>query len=121
MLISLLIKYICRYLPYEREETAKETANKDLFKIISIKNNYLPENIKKELSKLTNDWGIQVKNAIDFTQRIVSMIKTDVNKKPHNLNESFISYGGESTNQENDSNDIEDDNDDDDDDDERDF
>jgi hypothetical protein len=108
MLISLLIKFICRYLPYAKEDMASN----DLFKIIKEKNDNLPDNIKKELSKLTSEWGIEVKNAIDLTERIDAMLKSDANKVRHNLNESFISEGGESTYELNDNNHNEDDNED---------
>ena len=87
MLISLLIKYICRYLPYE----SNDMENKDLFRTIQEKNAYLPENIKKELDELSKSWGILIRNAIDFTKRIVSMIKSDRNKVVQKLNESVIS------------------------------
>jgi hypothetical protein len=87
MLISLLIKYICRYLPYE----SNDMGNKDLFQTIQEKNAYLPENIKKELDGLSKSWGILIENAIDFTKRIVSMIKSDRNKIVQKLNESVIS------------------------------
>jgi len=87
LFISLLIKYICRYLPYEKNDME----NKDLFLTIQEKNAYLPENIKKELDELSKSWGIQIKNAIDFTKRIVSIIKSDRNKIVQKLNESVIS------------------------------
>ena len=87
MLISLLIKYICRYLPYE----SNDMENKDLFRTIQEKNYYLPENIKKELDELSKSWGILIRNTIDFTKRIVSIIKSDRNKIVQKLNESTIS------------------------------
>ena len=87
MLISLLIKYICRYLPY----ASKEMENRDLFQTIQEKNSYLQDNIKKELDELSKNWGIQLKNTIDFTKRIVSIIKSEHNKVKQKANESIIS------------------------------
>ena len=86
-LISLLIKFICRYLPYEKDEIQ----NKDLFKTILEKNSYLSSNIKNELMERTKTWGIKVKDAIDLTQRIASMIQKENKVVPDKLSESIIS------------------------------
>ena len=107
MLISLLIKFICRYLPYAE----KDIENKDLFKTIVEKNSTLPTNIKNELLELTKEWGIEVKNAIDLTKRIVSMVQSENNKVTTKLNESIISEVDQNLNEDNyENNDEEEDN-----------
>ena len=107
MLISLLIKFICRYLPY----AGKNIENKDLFKTIVEKNSTLPTNIKNELLELTKEWGIEVKNAIDLTKRIVSMVQSENNKVTTKLNESIISEVDQNLNEDNyENNDEEEDN-----------
>ena len=112
MLISLLIKFICRYLPYSSKEI-ENLENKDLFKTIIEKNTYLSNNIQKELLELSKLWGIEVKNAIDLTKRLVSMVHTENIKVTPKLNESIISESSQNLNEENNENDEDEDDDDD--------
>ncbi len=109
MLISLLIKYICRYLPY----ASKEMENRDLFQTIQEKNSYLQDNIKKELDELSKNWGIQLKNTIDFTKRIVSIIKSEHNKVTQKVNESLLSESTNTLNEESEGDDADESEDDD--------
>ena len=111
MLISLLIKFICRYLPYSSKEI-ENLENKDLFKTIIEKNTYLSNNIQKELLELSKLWGIEVKNAIDLTKRLVSMVHTENVKVTPKLNESIISESSQNLNEENNENDEDEDDDD---------
>ena len=64
MIASLLIKFVCRYLPYE----PKESETKDLFKMILEKNMNLPDKIQSELLDMKNKFGVQLKNSIDITR-----------------------------------------------------
>ena len=63
MLASLLIKFVCRYLPYER----KESKSRDLFEMIREKNINLPEKIQKELEVMKNTFGANLSDAINIT------------------------------------------------------
>ena len=112
ILISLLIKFICRYLPYSSKEI-ENLENKDLFKTIIEKNTYLSNNIQKELLELSKLWGIEVKNAIDLTKRLVSMVHTENIKVTPKLNESIISESSQNLNEENNENDEDEDDDED--------
>ena len=116
-LISLLIKFICRYLPYEKDEIQ----NKDLFKTIIEKNSYLPSNIKNELTERTKTWGIKVKDAIDLTQRIISIGQKENKIKSEILNESIISGSSQIPTDDNPEDEEDDDGDDDDDKEKRNF
>ena len=46
------------------------------------------------MDELSKSWGILIKNAIDLTKRIVSMIKSEHYKKVQKLNESGFSDSG---------------------------
>ena len=63
LLTSLLIKFVCRYLPYE----PKESASRDLFQMLLEKNMNLPEEIKKDLQEMKNYFGAKLRDAIDIT------------------------------------------------------
>ena len=75
MLASLLIKFICRYLPYG----AKVNETQDLFEMIKIKNMNLSDKIKKELEDLTKSFGAKINDAIDITTNIVIRNKLNYN------------------------------------------
>ena len=60
---SLLIKFICRYLPYE----SKEIESNDLFEMIKGKNMDLSEIKQKELDDFKNKFSAKVCDAIDLT------------------------------------------------------
>ena len=83
-LISLLIKYICRYLPYEKQK------DKNLFETIRDRNSDLSSKEKEELTKLNEIWGVTIDNAITLTDWII-INNNNINKKKQNQNESFIS------------------------------
>ena len=67
MLTSLLIKFVCRYLPYE----PKESQSRDLFEMIREKNINLPEYIQKELLVMKNTFGAKLCDAINITSYFV--------------------------------------------------
>jgi len=67
MLTSLLIKFVCRYLPYE----PKESQSRDLFEKIREKNISLPEKIQNELENMKNTLGIKLCDAINITSYFV--------------------------------------------------
>ena len=71
MLTSLLIKFVCRYLPYEPEESK----SRDLFEMIREKNNNLPEKIQKELEYMKYTFGAKLSDAIDITSYFVQKKK----------------------------------------------
>jgi len=67
MLTSLLIKFVCRYLPYE----PKESQSRDLFEMIREKNINLPEKIQEELVEMKNTFGAKLCDAINITNYFV--------------------------------------------------
>ena len=69
MLASLLIKFICRYLPYIKEKEINE--KNDLFGMLMNKNINLNENIKKELEQLQEKFGAKLYEIIDITRYFV--------------------------------------------------
>ena len=72
MLASLLIKFICRYLPYGSKKIDK---SKNLFEMIIAKNTYLTKKQLIELEKLKTEIDAKVCDAIDITKRLVSKNK----------------------------------------------
>ena len=79
-LASLLVKYICRYLPYE----SKEIESNDLFEIIKEKNMDLSEEELKELDDLKNNFGAKVCDIIDLTTYLEQ--KNYIQKRKENNN-----------------------------------
>ena len=75
MLTSLLIKFICRYLPYE----PKESQSRDLFEMIREKNMNLSEKIQNELQEMKNTFGAKLSDAIDITRYFVQ--KRNLNQR----------------------------------------
>ena len=71
LLTSLLIKFVCRYLPYE----PKESESRDLFQMLLEKNMNLPEEIQKDLQEMKNKFGATLKDAIDITTYFVKKLK----------------------------------------------
>ena len=71
MLVSLLIKFICRYLP----NASEEILSKDLFVTIQEINPNLSIGVKNDLLKLKEELGIRVIYAMELTnyleQRII--------------------------------------------------
>ena len=68
ILASLLIKFICRYLPYG---TKKIDSNKNLFEMIIVKNTNLSKNQQIELENLKKEIYAKVSDAIDITKKLV--------------------------------------------------
>ena len=77
MLTSLLIKFVCRYLPYE----PKESQTRDLFEMIGEKNMNLSEKIQKELQEMKNTFGAKLSDAIDITTYFVQKKKLKQRKE----------------------------------------
>ena len=75
MLTSLLIKFICRYLPYE----PKESQSRDLFEMIREKNMNLSEKIQNELQEMKNKFGATLCDSIDIARYFVQ--KRNLNQK----------------------------------------
>jgi hypothetical protein len=89
MLASLLIKFICRYLPYGAkgfENKAGINETMDLFEMIRIKNMYLSDKIKNELQDLTQKFGAQINDAINITNNLVRKNKKNNSNKGNNNN-----------------------------------
>ena len=63
MIIYLLIKFICRYLPY----MSKEDKTRDLFEMLREKNMYLSENILKDLEDFKKEFAANVSDTINLT------------------------------------------------------
>ena len=66
-LTSLLIKFVCRYLPYEKNQNSSD----DLFEMIREKNMNLNENIQKVLKEMSTSFGAKLSDAIDITRYFV--------------------------------------------------
>ena len=66
-LASLLIKFVCRYLPYESEQSK---SNK-LFLKIKEKNLNLSPKVLKELEEMNNNFGVQLSDAVSITRYFV--------------------------------------------------
>ena len=94
ILTSLLIKFICRYLPYE----TKESQSRDLFEMIREKNMNLSEVIQSELQEMKNKFGARLCDSIDITRYFVQkrnlyqkseQIEKEKNEKNDIINKSF--------------------------------
>ena len=68
MLTSLLIRFICRYLPYGSKNIDKSN---NLLEMIIAKNTYLSKKQQLELEGLKKDISPKVSDAIDITRRLV--------------------------------------------------
>ena len=91
MLASLLIKFICRYLPYESkgfENEANIHETRDLFEMIRIKNMNLSDKIKKELEDISNIFGAKINDAIDITKNIVRKNRLNNNNGENKKNDN---------------------------------
>ena len=102
MLLSLLIKFICRYLP----NASEEILSKDLFGTIQEINPNLSEGVKKDLLKLKEELNIKVIYAKELTyylnQRIYRvnnrnqyLDRNGYNQKEKELNDSDEVYDEE--------------------------
>jgi hypothetical protein len=81
ILTSLLIKFICRYLPYE----TKESQSRDLFEMIREKNMNLSEKIQSELQEMKNKFGARLCDSIDITTYFVQ--KRNLNRRNERIEE----------------------------------
>jgi len=91
MLASLLIKFICRYLPYgskafstQGKQSIGLDKSNDLFEMICKKNMNLSENIKNDLKYLKETFGAKISDAIDITRNLVI-------RNNRNINNTFFS------------------------------
>ena len=105
MLISLLIKFICRYLP----NANKEMKDKDLFGTLQEKNSNLSQGIQNELINLKKELGAGVIYANELTDYLVGRVRR--NKETHKdteMNKNFNkdiqrdNLGGDQGNDDND-------------------
>ena len=65
LLTSLLIKFVCRYLP----NISEESKSRDLFEMVREKNIYLPDKMQLELKNLTNNnLGAKLVYAVEITK-----------------------------------------------------
>ena len=76
MIISLLIKFICRYLPY----MPKEDKTRDLFEMLREKNMYLSENILKDLEDFKKEFAANVSDTNDLTLYFVKKKGMNIKK-----------------------------------------
>ena len=97
MLASLLIKFICRYLPYGSK--ALDESN-DLFEMICKKNMNLPENIKKDLNDLKKKFGAKISDAIDITRNLVIKNSRNRNQVENNVVNGENQNGGQNNEEE---------------------
>jgi len=79
MLLSLLIKFICRYLP----NASEEILSKDLFGTIQEINPNLSEGVKKDLLKLKEELNIKVIYAKELTYYLNSRINRVNNRNQY--------------------------------------
>ena len=86
ILTSLLIKFVCRYLPFEK----KESQTKNLFKMLREKNMNLSEKIKDELIEMSTKFGAVLSDAIDVTYYFLRekdrKLAENINKNEINVN-----------------------------------
>ena len=71
LLTSLLIKFVCRYLPYE----SKESESRNLFQMLLEKNMNLPEEILKDLEGMKSYFRASLRDTIDITSYFVGKLK----------------------------------------------
>ena len=76
LLLSLLIKYICRNLPNPKEPDKLKEEN--LFIVLSEKNSEIQEKIKEDLKILSKD-GAQIKDAISIALFLRKQIRNQTN------------------------------------------
>ena len=84
MLISLLIKFICRNLTKSNEEIQKIKGD-DLFKTIQEKNINLPQGIRDDLLNLKKEIGAEVIYAFELTDYLVGKIMGNKNSQKKNV------------------------------------
>ena len=75
LLTTLLIRFVCRYLPYE----PKESQLRDLFEMLREKNLNLSEKMQNELQMMKNTFGAKLSDAVDITRYFAQ--KRNINKK----------------------------------------
>ena len=75
LLTTLLIRFVCRYLPYE----PKESQLRDLFEMLREKNMNLSEKMQNELQMMKNTFGAKLSDAVDITRYFAQ--KRNINKK----------------------------------------
>ena len=93
LLTSLLIKFVCRYLPNE----TKNSQSRDLFEMIREKNINLPENIQSELKNLkSSKLAAKLKYAIEIAKFFKK--KQNLGKGILDKNKNKIPDGGNDAN-----------------------
>ena len=88
MLVSLLIKFICRYLP----NASEEILSKDLFGTIQEINSNLSTGVQNDLLKLKTKFGIGVIYAKELTDYLEQRVKTK--KRSNQQNGSNVVNNG---------------------------
>ena len=82
MLVSLLIKFICRYLP----NASEEILSKDLFGTIQEINPNLSEGVRKDLLKLKEKLGAGIIYAKEITDYLEQKVKIKIKNNQQNEN-----------------------------------
>jgi len=95
MLISLLIKFICRYLP----NATKSMVSEELFGNIQKKNTNLPQGIQDDLLNFKKELGVEIKYVTEITDYILGRINK--RKPTQNIGNNNNNQNNEDVNQEN--------------------
>ena len=112
LLLSLLIKFACRFLPSQ----LSNIKNRNLFELIKEKYTF-PKLIIDELIKLKEEWGIEVQYSIeliDYLKSIIQIPNEKINKKNNDNNNNNQNQNEENRNNEKEENESDDDDNDDD-------
>ena len=87
LLTSLLIKFVCRYLP----NISEESQSRDLFEMIREKNIYLPDKMQLELKNMTNtNLGAKLVYAVEITKYFKKKINLGKGALEKKNNENIV-------------------------------
>ena len=87
LLTSLLIKFVCRYLP----NISEESKSRDLFEMVREKNIYLPDKMQSELKNMTNtNLGAKLVYAVEITKYFKKKINLGKGALEKKNNENIV-------------------------------